>query len=199
MTAPAGPLLEQLRRDADAAIAARHADARAEAERVTAGADAERARRRATLLGEREHALAMRREAELAAVTQATVRGVLDARDAFLDRAFAAAEARLAALARAPDLAGRLRSPLAEALPFVDPAELRVRCAPALRPAVADALAAAGAPGAPIMEDELVPVGAMLEDAAGRLRVDATFAARLHRLRPELAIEAVRLVEAADA
>lgn len=195
MTGPAGPLLEQLRHDADAAIAARRAGARAEAERVAADATAERAHRRATVLGEREHAQALRREAELAAVTQATVRGVLDARAAFLDRAFAAADAQLAALALAPDVAARLRAPLVEALPFVDPADVRVRCAPALGKAVAGVLAAAGAVDAPIIEDESVPVGAMLEDAAGRVRVDATFAARLHRLRPELAIHAVRLVE----
>ncbi len=58
-----------------------------------------------------------------------------------------------------------------------------------------DALAAAGRPDTPIEDDEAVATGAILENAARTVRVDATLVARLRRLRPTLAIEAVRAIE----
>ncbi len=141
--------------------------------------------------------LARQREAARADADQQTLRAVLAARAAFLDRALAAAERRLQALEHAPDLERRLAPLLADALPFVDPAGARARCPAAARPAVTAALAALGRAGTTVVADEAVPLGAVIEDGAATVRVDATFAARLHRLQATLCIEAVRLIEAA--
>lgn len=195
MPATAGPLLEQLRREADAAVAECTARASAEAERIRESAAAQRERRRATTVAAREQALAREREAARARAAQSTVQAVLTARAAFLDRVFEAAERRLEALAGAPDLAARLAPLIAEALPFLPADDTRVRCRPALRDAVGRALAAAGRGDAPVESDDSVPAGAVLEDAARTVRVDATLTARLQRMRAALAIDAVRAVE----
>ncbi len=57
------------------------------------------------------------------------------------------------------------------------------------------ALTAAGRGDVPVEADESVPTGAMLEAADGTVRLDATLAARLRRMRPTLAIDAVRAAE----
>jgi vacuolar-type H+-ATPase subunit E/Vma4 len=95
----------------------------------------------------------------------------------------------------APDFAARLEPILAEALPFVAGNDTRARCAPAAEAAVRAALAGAGRGDAEVIPDGTVAAGAILENADGAMRVDATLAARLRRLRPELSIEAVRLAE----
>jgi len=194
--AEAGPLLEQIGRDAAATAAARLADARAEADRVTTAAATRRERQRVDAVGERERALARQRESAQAEVAQQTLLGVLTARAVFLDRVFAAAERELQALERAPDLAQRLAPLLADALPFVDAAAVHVRCATAARAAVEAALASLGRPDTTITVDDAVPLGALIENRAATVRVDATFGARLRRLRPTLQIEAVHLLEA---
>ena len=195
MTATAGPLLDQLTREAAAAVAERAALGRAEADRIHDAAAAQRARRRATVVGERERALALEGEAERARIAQSTVRDVLTAREAFLARVFAEAERRLNAVAVAPDLAARLTPLLVEGLPFLDPADRHARCAAGLRQAVRDALIAAGHTEIEIETDEAVPTGAMLENATGTVRVDVTLTARLRRMRAMLAIVAVKAVE----
>ena len=195
MPATAGPLLEQLRREADAAIADRVAQGRAEAERIRDTAAAQRARRRTTALAEQERALARERDASRARIAQSTVAAVLTARAEFLTRVFDEAERLLDALAGAPDLAARLTPLLAEALPFLAADDMRAHCRAAVRNAVHEALAAAGGRDAPIEMDESVPTGAILSNAAGTVRVDATLAARLRRMQATLAIDAVRAVE----
>ena len=197
MPAEAGPLLAELRREAEGMIATRAAEARAEAARIRDAAGAQRERRRAAAVGEREQLLAQRREAARAAVVQSTLHDVLTAREAFVTRAFAEAERQLDALAASPDLSARLAPLVAQALAFLDADDLRVRCAPPVRAAVQGALAAAGCAGASIEPDATVATGALLENAAGTVRVDATLAARLRRMRPTLAIAAVRQLEEA--
>jgi vacuolar-type H+-ATPase subunit E/Vma4 len=196
MPAGSGPLLAQLRQDAAATVTARIADAHAEASRILATATTKRDRHRADVVSERERALARLREAARAETTQQTLVGVLTARAAFLDCVFAAGERRLEALAGAPDLSTRLRPLLAEALPFVDAAEAQGRCSGAARAAVAAALAALGRADMPIAVDDALPLGAIIRSRDGTVRVDATFGARLRRLRPTLSIEAVHLIEA---
>lgn len=197
MPAPAGPLLDQLRRDATAAIAARAAEARAEAARIRDAAAARRARRRADAVADRERGLSRLRAAARDEATQQTRRAVLDARADYLERVFAEVARQLEMLGGRPDLAQRLTPLLADALPFIETAETRVRCSRAAGPAVEAALAALGCAGAPVAIDDTVPLGAILEDARATVRVDATLAARLHRLRPTLSIDAVRMLEEA--
>ena len=197
MPAPAGPLLDQLRRDATAAIAARAAEARAEAERIRDAAAVRRAHRRADAVAERERALSQQRDAARDAATQQTRGAVLGARAAWLDRVFAEVARQLEMLAGRPDLAQRLTPLLADALPFIETDATRVRCSGATRPAVTAALAALGGADTPVAIDDTVPLGAILEDERATVRVDATLAARLRRLRPTLSIDAVRMLEEA--
>ncbi len=197
MPAEAGPLLAELQRDAERMMATRAAEARAEAARIRDSAAMQRERRRAASVGEREQMLAQRREAARAAVVQSTLHDVLTAREAFVTRAFAEAERQLDALSASPDLADRLAPLVAQALAFLDADDLRARCAAPARAAVQGALASAGCAGVPIELDATVATGAVLENAAGTVRVDATLAARLRRLKPTLAIDAVRQLEGA--
>ncbi len=195
MPADAGPLLAQLRQEAEAAISERGAQARAEAARIRDTAAAQRARRRTAMLDEQERALARQREAARARAAQSTVREVLTARATFVTRVFDEAERRLEALAGTPDLAARLTPLFAEALPFLADDDARARCRPALHDAVRDALAAVGRADTPIEDDEAVATGAILENTARTVHIDATLIARLRRLRPALGIEAVRAIE----
>ena len=197
MPAEAGPLLAELRREAERMIATRAAEARAEAARIRDTAAAQLERRRAAAVGEREQVLAQRREAARAAVVQSTLHDVLTARETFVTRVFAEAERQLDALAASPDLAARLAPLVAQALSFLDADDLRVRCAAPARAAVQAALVAAGCTGTPIESDATVATGAVLESAAGAVRVSATLAARLRRMRPTLAIDAIRQLEEA--
>jgi vacuolar-type H+-ATPase subunit E/Vma4 len=195
MPATAGPLLDQLRREADAAVAARTAQARAQADGIRDTAAAQRGHRRAALVAEREKALARQRAAERARVSQSTMHDVLTAREAFVARVFAEAERQLNALGGTAGLSARLAPLIAEALPFLDPDNARARCAAAVQPALRDALAAMGRGALPTEVDETVATGALFEDGTRTLRVDATLAARLRRMHRTLAIDVVRLVE----
>jgi vacuolar-type H+-ATPase subunit E/Vma4 len=199
MPAPTGPLLDELQRDAQAGIAARTDAARAEAARIRDIAAAHRERRRAQAVAERERALATRRESARAEAGEATLGRVLTARDAFLGRVFAETEQRLNALAAAEDLPRRLAPLLADALPFVEGDEPRARCAGSARAAVAAALVLLGRADLPIATDDAVPLGAVLERGDRSMRVVATLVARMERMRPTLAIEAVREIDAGSA
>ncbi len=195
MPAEAGPLLDRLRRDAEVAIAERTAAAHAEAEALHDRAAARRDRRRVEAVAERERTLGAQRETARAEAGEATLSRVLTARDAFLGRVFAETEHQLNAMADAPDLAQRLSPMLAEALPFVEDDAPHARCAERVRGAVAAAFARLGRGDVPIARDDELAVGAVLENRDGAVRVDATLVARMRRLRPTLAIEAVRQLE----
>lgn len=199
MPVEAGPLLEQLRRDADHAIAERSATARAEADRVLQAAAAQRERRRAATVGERERALGLERDAARAQIAQETMRAPLESREAFVARVFAAAERQLAGLAADPDLARRLTPIVGEAVPYLPAGEIRVRCSTAAAAAVQAAMAALGLAPAPVVIDDSVPLGAMLEHVDGTVRVDATFVARLRRMAQALSIQAVHAIETGPA
>ena len=192
----AGPLLEQLHRDADSTIAERTAQAHAEAVRIRDFAAAQRAHRRDVAMAEREREIARERGAARDAVAQSTVNDVLTARAAFLDRVFVRAETALDAIAAAPGFPRRLAPLLTDALRFVEAGEMQVRCAATSASAVRAILLDAGRGEVPVVVDDLVPAGAIVENASGTLRVDATFAALLRRRRPVVSIEAVRLMEA---
>lgn len=197
MPADAGPLLAELQREAESTIATRGAEARAEAARIRDTAVVRRERRRAVAVAEREQAQAQRREAARAAVVQSTLHDVLAARETFVGRVFVEAERQLDALATSPDLAARLAPLVAQAVSFLDAGDLRARCAPPVRAAVQAALVRAGCAGVAVAADATVATGVVLENAAGTARVDATLAALLRRMRPTLAIEAVRQLEEA--
>jgi len=214
-------LLAALERDGRAQEEQILAAARAAAARIAAEAAAARAARRAASLGAEESALRAAAAAELAAARRAADRAVLEARARLLARVFAAAAARLADPATqrrllrgtgdlGPQEASGLRGRLAEVLALGPPAPApapvpaaaaapaaaapalaTLRCAPAIlaevRALLAERLDIAVVPDAAPLP------GLRLESAGGTLVVDDSLGARLERLRPELAIEVLRL------
>jgi vacuolar-type H+-ATPase subunit E/Vma4 len=111
----------------------------------------------------------------------------LPARAAALDRIFARARERIEARAGHPELAGVIESLVTDALAYLPPGGVSVRCAPAIAQAAAAALRAAGRDDGRVVADPTVPLGVLVESDDGRVTVDATFARRLDRERATLA------------
>jgi vacuolar-type H+-ATPase subunit E/Vma4 len=196
MPAHAGPLLEQIRRDAAAAADARAAAARAEAERMDAETMARMAHRRGAAITDRERSNVSALETTRAETSQRVRRETLASRAAALDRIFAAALLQLPALTSHPRLGAVLGPALADALTYLPDGAVTVRCPPEVAGTVRAALAELGRDAITVREDGGVPLGAIVESADGAMAVDATFLRRLARERPRLAIAITRQLEA---
>jgi vacuolar-type H+-ATPase subunit E/Vma4 len=172
----AGPLLDQIRRNAIATAAELVATAHSEAEAIRSGARDRAQRRRAHALAAHERE-GVARLSRTRAETEARVgHDALAARAAALERIFAAAEARLASLARHPGLGALLTATIGDGLTYLAPGPATVRCAATIVEPVRAALAAAGRIDAVVRIDESVPIGVMLEADDGSVVVDATLA-----------------------
>jgi vacuolar-type H+-ATPase subunit E/Vma4 len=119
---------------------------------------------------------------------------VLEARDALLERVFKLARDRLGEAIDRPAARERLVERAREALGFVPAGAARITCSPG----VADVL-----DGRLEERDELtvetrsdLPTGFRVEGAGGALVVDATLESLLEGLRPALAIEVLRQLDA---
>lgn len=187
-------LLRALERDADAEVEALLAGARAEAATIAAAATAQAERSGeealAALSRERRESL----EAELAAASRDARRGVLEARQRFLDRVFAGA---LAALELAQQDAAYVRSLpalLDESLACTGLDTGTVVTAP---PALQDALSSlVKGRGVRLDISNDVPPGFTVTARNGALTVDNTLAGRLARARAALALEIVAAARA---
>jgi len=188
MAARTGPLLDQILRDAAASAEARIGAARAEAERVTSAASEHAGRRRRAAIADRERELTGAFEATRAETSQRVGRETLGARAAALDRIFAAAAAQLPSLTSHPRLGDVLGAALMDALSYLPDGPATVRCPSVVADAVRSGLAAAGRAGTTVRADDTVALGAIVESADGAVAVDVTFATRLVRARPRLAI-----------
>jgi vacuolar-type H+-ATPase subunit E/Vma4 len=195
----AGPLLDQIRRDAAAAAEARVASARQDAARLDTESTARLEHRRASAVEDRERSRVAALEAARAETSQRVSRETLSSRAAALDRVFAAALLQMQALAAHPRLGAVLGRALADALTYLPDGPVTVRCARdvavAVRAAVAG-VAGVGRDTITVREDDGVPLGAIVEAADGTIAVDATFVRRLARERPRLAITIARQMEA---
>lgn len=192
----AGPLLEQIRRDAAAAADARVAAARVEAERLDAESTARVLHRRAAAVADHERSSASALEATRAETSQRVSRETLASRAAALDRIFAAAVLQMQALATHPRLGAVLGRALADALTYLPDGPVTVRCAPDVAGVVRVVAAELDHGTITVREDKDVPLGAIVESADGAIAVDATFLRRLVRERPRLAITMTRQLEA---
>jgi vacuolar-type H+-ATPase subunit E/Vma4 len=197
---PSTALLEQLRRDARAASEQRLAAARAETLQLRSASDERLAQLRIAELAARArtHAAALDR-ARSDARTR-TAREWLVARAEALDQVFVAAHESLAARSRDPRFVVAVAGIARDALPYLPPGDASARCATLLAPAVRSVLEsqASGRPALRVIEDDAVATGVVLETADRSLAIDATFARRLARERPRLAIEVARQLESAE-
>jgi len=195
MPAPAGALLEQLTRDAAATAAARVTDARAECTRLREDASRAHAAQLAEAIAAREAEAAGALDRARSDTAQRVRLDTLLARDAALDRIFAAAATQLRALDDHPALGDVVGRAIVEALGCVPEDGAIVRCAPRVAEAVRPVLAALGVTVA-VTDDAAVPLGAYISSADGTIVVDATFARRLDRDRRALAIVVAHRLEA---
>jgi len=196
---PSTALLEQLRSDARAASEQHIAAARAEALRLRNASDELSAQRRAAQLATRESAHSAALDRARSDARTRTAREWLAARAEALDQVFVAAQETLAARSGDSRFLAAVAGITRDALPYLPPGDASARCATSLAPAVR-AVLESQAPGRPelhVIEDDAVATGVVLETADRSLAIDATFARRLARERPRLAIEVAHQLEPA--
>ncbi|MFI5310995.1 MAG: V-type ATP synthase subunit E family protein [Gemmatimonadales bacterium] len=197
MPAQAGPLLEQIRRDAAASAEARVTTARAEAERTRSEARERSGRNRALALAARERALAGALDAARAEASQRVSRETLASRAAALDRIFTAAAALLQTLAADPRLGAALGKVIADALTYLPDGPATVRAPAPVVAAVRGILTASGRDAVAVRVDDSVALGAIVESTDGAVAIDVTFARQLERARKRLSIAIMRKLEPA--
>lgn len=185
----AGPLLQQLFRDADAEVARRLAAARAVAAGLEEGAAARLAAERDDALRARAKSLGAALERERSERERKRQFDLLTSRRRLVDRAIEVA------MRRAPEWVGRaevaqaLQRMLRDALAYLPEGEAKVRCHPLLVPALAGADTVGSAP---LHAEDGVPFGFVAESRDGRVRVDATLERLVARERERLSIALVK-------
>lgn len=184
-------LIARLEKDADARVAEMEARAEEEARAIETAGDARSRAARDEALAERRKARRARLDRELAEARQAAMRARLVARHALVDRVLerALALATGADAERAYHDVARRR--LEGVLRFVAGRSVVVRC----RPGVAAVLAALDGAGVEVEASAGAPLGIFVATRDGTFEVDDTIASRLERLRPAIAIDAVREVD----
>ena len=188
MQANAGPMLDQLRRDAAKAAAERVVTARREADGLRAVVQEEAAARRTAVIAAQERAAAVALEASRVATAQRLEPDILAARAEALDRIFVRAAAHMETLAAHPRLGEVLGRAIADALTYLPDGPVTVRCCRSAAQTVRAALRALGRETASMREDPAVALGAIVESADGGIAVDVTFARLLERRRRQLSI-----------
>jgi vacuolar-type H+-ATPase subunit E/Vma4 len=192
----AAPLLDRLRRDADAEVARRLDAARARAASIIAELEARLSRQRAERLDAARRDVERETERERAAATARANQLRLAARERFTCRALEAAQERAAARGAQPAVAAWVTRNLDGALECFPPGPLVVRTAPVL----ASALRSLGERGSRTLEvrpDPSLALGIVVESPDGALRVDATLESVLRAERARLVIELIRLAQGA--
>jgi vacuolar-type H+-ATPase subunit E/Vma4 len=188
-------LLDSLARDVEGEARASLDAARVEAARIRADADVRAARRCAEALAARDTELRVHIDSARARARREARIATLRARDAFLERTFAAAEAELPGALDAPAYAAALPGLIAEALAFFPGVPAIVRCRTGLASRVSVPTESLGA--IRLAMDDSVPEGVIVEAEDGSATVNNTLVERLRRRRPVLSIELLaRLREA---
>lgn len=187
-------LLEALERDARAEAGRVLAEARSDAAAREARTEALLAERRSRLLDAREARSEAELQADLAAARLAARRDVLVAREAVLDRVFAAARVACAATATDPDYHATLVPRLERALACFEPgARLTISALPPLVPAIVRW------PDRPadtaVVADPQLGTGFRIASADGALEVLDTLEASLIAQRTDLARRALGLLD----
>lgn len=185
----AGPLLEQLYRQADNEVARRLAGARAEADLLEAAGASRLAAKRDDALRARARALGAELERARSERERKRQFDLLAARRRLVDRTIEVAMRRAPECVARPEVREALQRILRDALAYLPEGEGVVRC----HPLVAPVLAGAAALGrTPLVPEEGLPFGFVAESRDGRVRVDATLERLVARAREALSIAIVR-------
>jgi vacuolar-type H+-ATPase subunit E/Vma4 len=187
-------LLHALERQAAETASAELEAARAEAARIEAEAAEGLARRMTTGLEEQAVVLRASAERDIAEARRSQRRRVLEAREEILARIFARAEEIVATGDSAPtDL---LVAEVRQALDYVGSVPAVVHCAPTVIERLRALLAERD--GLTVRPDPALRDGFRVRAADGSVVVDHTPERRLAALRPKLAIELLRRIEASS-
>lgn len=186
-------LLATLGADTERAVRQIEEGALAEAQRIRTEADARVRRRCDAALATQEAELRTASDAQRATARRETRERILQVRNAFLERVFAAVTARLPSILESPSRAAALQRLVQEAVGYFPSTPAVVRC----RRALADRLNGTGPllGAVSVVPDESVPEGVVVEAVDGSLAVDNTLIGRLRWLRPALSIELVSRFE----
>jgi vacuolar-type H+-ATPase subunit E/Vma4 len=185
-------LLQALENEAELRIEEVRRRGRSEAERIRVEAAAERETRRAAALDAREADLRAAAAREIERARRTAVRRRLSSRAEALERIRGRIQSRLEARADDPALLPMLRAELARALEYAGDEPIVVEGSPGLL----DGLRRAFPEGREVELRASQGLGGLVLRAAdGSWSVDATFAARLDRAWPRLAIELTRRIE----
>src|SRR3990172_2450873 len=183
---PLEHLLAALERDAPAPAGTLLADARAAADAIAAEAEQAIARRRRDVLGARESELRVAAQVALAEARRAGRRTVLEARQRFLDRVFAAAGAQFPEATVGEAYRAALPRHVAATLQSIGAVPAVIHCPEGLVPTIRAVVARQK--HLSVESDAGVEAGFRLTTTDGTVEVDHTLDGLLERLRPRLAL-----------
>jgi vacuolar-type H+-ATPase subunit E/Vma4 len=177
-------LIEVLRREALAEVAAIEQAARTEAEAIRTRTEADLAARRDRVLAEREAQRRAMVEQAVAVARRGARRMVLQARERLLGRVLGVARSRFPQVLGLPGYRATLPPQLAEALECLAERPGTLRCHPELRPELKRL--AGTRRGVHIVPDPAVGSGFKLASDDGAMEIDATLEDRMARLENRL-------------
>lgn len=186
-------LLHRLERDADKRVADIEARARGEIEAIEATAAQESSRESEAALTSLRTQRRARLEHELSEVRRAARADRLRAEHALLERVLGRAAELLDGITIDDRYLSAVSARLLEALLFVEGRAARVRCRPALAPALRRATSARA--DVTVEEIASMPAGFSVVTGDGSVEVDDTLATRLQRMRPRLMLELLAEVD----
>jgi vacuolar-type H+-ATPase subunit E/Vma4 len=173
-------LIQVLRLEAEAEIAAIEQAARTETETIRTRTDTDLAAHRDKVLAERDAQRRVIVEQALAVARRDARRSVLQARERLLGRVFAAARGRFPQVLVVTDFRATLPPQLAEALECLADRQGTLRCHPELRQELERLVGTR--PGVRIVPDPAIGSGFKLVSDDGKMEIDATLEDRLARL-----------------
>lgn len=187
-------LLARLEQDADAEAARILDDGRARAAAITAASDARIAQRRAATVQRRETAARAHHERALAHSRRAARARVLEARTALLDRLFERVRAELPVVAASSAYYDTLGTRLERLRGYTGGQPVTIQCMPSLVGAIRRLARTNG--HLRIAPDRQIAAGFRVLSDDGRVEIDARLESTLERMRPRLALEALRELSA---
>lgn len=189
-------LLASLERETDTEIARVREEAQARVAELTYAAEQRMTARREQALGRREVTARAELERALAGARETVRTETLNARAALLERLFAHLRAGLSDVAASAAYRARLGGQVKALMRFAGNQPVTLRCDPALAATLRSLFTTNGAGnGRPHIEpDRHIAAGFSLTTTG--LEIDATLETRLERLRPRLALEALRMLSA---
>jgi len=186
-------LIQVLRREADAEVAAIQAAARAEAEAIRGRCEADLAARRSSFEAERDTIRRSAVELALAAARRDARRAMLEARERLLGRVFAAARSRFPEVLPEAQYRATLPAQLTEAVRCLGERPGTIRCHPTLHQELVPL--AGHHRGVRLVSDPALGSGFKVASDDGSVEIDGTMEDRLTRNQDRIRQEVMTAFE----